>query len=115
MPRGGYRPGSGPKKGTKYKPRALKDGQKPIKSDIPVNIAKLAEEAGLMPLDYMLNVMRDAQADTERRDRMAQIAAPFCHARKGEGNGKKQEREDKAKTAGAGKFAQGAPPLKRVK
>jgi len=32
-----------------------------------------------MPLDYMLSVMRDAGADTRRRDAMAMAAAPYLH------------------------------------
>ena len=32
-----------------------------------------------MPLDYMLSVMRDANADPKRRDAMAMAAAPYLH------------------------------------
>ncbi len=34
---------------------------------------------GVSPLEYMLKVMRDEQADTERRDKMAAQAAPYIH------------------------------------
>ena len=34
------------------------------------------------PLDYMLNVMRDAEAENARRDQMARAAAPYVHRRK---------------------------------
>ncbi|MFA6336145.1 MAG: hypothetical protein WCX48_11470, partial [Bacteroidales bacterium] len=51
----------------------------------------------------------------ELRARMAVAAAPFIHARKGEGVGKKEEKSDKAKNAGAGKFAPGRPPIALVK
>src|SRR5215211_7333844 len=37
--------------------------------------------SGVSPLDYMLTVMRDETADSARRDRMAQAAAPFLHAK----------------------------------
>ena len=67
------------------------------------------------PLAYMLAVMNDPTADKERRDRMATAAAPYCHPRKGEGMGKKEEKEDRAKQAGKGRFRPSAPPLKRVK
>lgn len=40
-----------------------------------------AADGGMMPLDYMLNIMRDAWATTERRDDMAKAAAPYVHAR----------------------------------
>jgi hypothetical protein len=40
-----------------------------------------AEATGILPLDYMLTVMRDPKADTKRRDAMATAAAPFLHAK----------------------------------
>lgn len=36
---------------------------------------------GESPLDYMLRVMRDEDTEPERRDRMAQGAAPYVHAK----------------------------------
>ena len=38
-----------------------------------------AEATGILPLDYMLMVMRDASADHKRRDAMAMAAAPYLH------------------------------------
>src|SRR5262249_21076546 len=38
-----------------------------------------AEATGILPLDYMLSVMRDANADAKRRDAMATAAAPYLH------------------------------------
>jgi hypothetical protein len=38
-----------------------------------------AELTGVMPLDYMLSVMRDSRADSKRRDAMAMAAAPYLH------------------------------------
>jgi hypothetical protein len=38
-----------------------------------------AEATGILPLDYMLSVMRDANADPRRRDAMAIAAAPYLH------------------------------------
>lgn len=118
MSRGGYRPNSGPKKGTKYRPRASKDGAvkqrrtgTPRKSmDIPADIAADAAAENLTPLEYMLRVMNNPESGKERRDRMAVAAAPFIHPRKGEGAGKKEEKDNAAKKAGSGKFAAGAPP-----
>jgi hypothetical protein len=40
-----------------------------------------AEATGILPLDYMLTVMRDAKADAKRRDAMAVAAAPYLHAK----------------------------------
>jgi hypothetical protein len=112
MARGGYRPGSGPQKGTKYNKGGAKT---PKKRDVPEDIKKEAKAANMDPLDYMLKVMNDEDAEPERRDRMAIAAAPFVHPRKGEGKGKKDEREERAKAASSGKFSTGQPPLTRVK
>jgi len=75
--------------------------------------AGTAEE--LDPLTYMLKIMNDPNKDEELRARMAIAAAPFVHARKGEGAGKKQDKDDRARAAGKGKFGAGTPPLRRVK
>jgi hypothetical protein len=37
---------------------------------------------GQVPLDYMLQVMRDETADPLRRDEMAKAAAPYVHAKR---------------------------------
>lgn len=63
--RGGPRPGSGRPKGS-----ANKKTQELV--------AKLTE-SGMMPLEYMLTVMRDPTASQPRRDEMAKSAAPYCH------------------------------------
>ncbi|HBA86038.1 MAG TPA: hypothetical protein DCZ95_18285 [Verrucomicrobia bacterium] len=114
MPRGGYRPNSGPKKGTKYKKSTGKQTRRP---KISADIIADAKAERLDPLTYMLNVMNDPSAEKERRDRMAMAAAPFVHARQADaGKGKKDEKNDKAKAAGSGRFAPSAPPqLKAVK
>ena len=71
MPRGGTRPGAGRPKGSgKGVPK--KQGREQI---------ALAKAQGLTPLEYMLDVMNDEAEDAARRDRMAQAAAPYVHAR----------------------------------
>lgn len=35
--------------------------------------------SGLLPLDYMLGVMRDEEADVSRRDDMAKASASYVH------------------------------------
>lgn len=65
MPRGGKRPGAG-------RPKGSKDGVK-IERE-----AKIAA-SGLTPLDYMLSVLRDEEADPEDRKWAAQTAAPYVH------------------------------------
>lgn len=42
-------------------------------------IADAATAEGVTPLEYMLGVMRDADADLDRRDAMARAAAPYMH------------------------------------
>ena len=69
----------------------------------------------LDPLAYMLAVMNDESEDPDMRARMAIAAAPYIHSRAGESAGKKNDRADRAKKAGAGKFAQGRAPFKVVR
>lgn len=92
-------------------PQSL-SGKAPVLS---LEDAKQAAAENLDPLSYMLKVMNDTSEDKNRRDRMAIAAAPFCHPRKGEGVGKKEEKESRAKTAGAGRFASMSDRLKVVK
>ena len=122
MARGGYRPGSGPKKGAKYRPREPKNGtkatkkaKKPKSDGISDDIKKAAAAENLTPLEYMLRVMNDPNEDKELRARMAVSAAPYMHPRKGEGLGKKDEQGERAKSAGHGKFAAGRPPISLVR
>ena len=66
MPRGGPRPNSGRPKGAKTKlteQAILKAGE------------------GLLPLDYMLSLLRDESLDTAQRFEAAKAAAPYVHAR----------------------------------
>jgi len=100
MPRGGARPGAGRRKGSQSK------------SSEAVEIRLEAKAAGLSPLEYMLQVMNDVGAERERRDRMAQAAAPYVHARAGEGDKSKKAEKQKAaeEAAGAGKFGMRQAP-----
>jgi hypothetical protein len=118
MARGGYRPGSCRKAGTK----GIKKGTGAKKTgdaadSLTPDEKKDADAQELSPLEYMLKIMNDPNADKNRRDRMAQAAAPFVHARKGEGSGKKDEKDSKAKAAAKGRFATSEPPsyLRAVK
>ncbi len=101
MPRGGPRPGSGgarPGAGRPAKNRLEPPPTRGVASDI-----RAAARAGRMsPLDYMLGVLNDPEASPERRDRMAQAAAPYVHPKAGEKGGKKEEREANARTAERG-------------
>lgn len=107
MARGGARPGAGrPRKGTvPVKQTATSD-----------EVVRGAAAVGLTPLEYMLAVMRDADEDPARRDRMAIAAAPFVHERAADARpGKKEQAAARAKTAAAaGKFANRRPPALKV-
>ena len=56
-------------------------------------VAEKAAESGLTPLDYMLSVLRNEDADPKERMNAAVSAAPYVHAKlasvehKGEGGG----------------------------
>ena len=124
MARGGYRPGAGRPKGAKTKnPKKAAvcsvATKKPKRQEappvVPDDVTTEAEAQNLDPLTYMLKIMNDDKAEKERRDRMAIAAAPFVHSRKGEGKGKKEQKADRAKAAGSGKFAPAKPPLALVK
>lgn len=94
MPRGGYRPGGGRPKG------ATASAKEPnlIRAEIE------ARKQGVTPLEYMLAVMNDPDAEQSRRDRMA-IAAAGILARTSEVKGKREEQADAADKAAEGKFA----------
>ena len=97
MARGGARPGAGRPKGIKESKRTRCN---PEKSQPAPDIVRAAINAGLTPLEYMLNVLRDPGADQVRRDRMAMAAAPYCHPRMADHEvGKKEVRKEKAKAA----------------
>ncbi len=96
MARGGYRPGAGRPKGSGKK------AAEPDAASVPAGDAQT-------PLQYMLQVMRDPQADQLRRDRMAIASAPFIHARKAEAGTKRDDADVAAKRA-ASKFIPAAPP-----
>jgi hypothetical protein len=93
MKTGGYRPGAGR---PRTKPRDPFPG-------VPAQVFMDARVAKMQPLEYMLAVMNDPNADPVRRDRMAIAAAPFCHPRVSDMQiGKKDKQAEAAETAGAG-------------
>lgn len=100
MSKGGFRPGSG-------RPKGAKNIKPAPKIDVAKDIARAAKESGMSPLDYMLNVMRDENADGNRRDRMAVAAAPFVHARAEpvDTSKKAQKQANAEKAATQGRFA----------
>lgn len=65
MPRGGKRPGAGRKRGSPNKATVARQ--------------EAIQATGQTPLEYMLAIMRDAEAQPSRRDEMAKSAAPYVH------------------------------------
>lgn len=61
--------------------KGLKTGGRQKGSRNKASVAKAAavQASGLTPLDYMLALMRDENADPTRRDDMARAAAPYIH------------------------------------
>lgn len=67
MARGGKREGAGRPKGTVNKATAQRQAE--------------VAASGLTPLDYLLGVMRDEEADEASRRDCAKAAAPYVHPR----------------------------------
>jgi hypothetical protein len=65
--RGGRREGAGRKPGSVSK--------------LDAEARRKAMEGGMMPLDYLLGIMRDQDQDARWRLDAAKAAAPYCHAR----------------------------------
>jgi hypothetical protein len=55
--------------------------QKGARNHATAEARAAAEATGILPLDYMLSIMRDANAEPKRRDAMAMAAAPYLHSR----------------------------------
>lgn len=95
MSRGGKRPGAG------RKPKVKKPG------------SGSTDNKNLLPLDYLLSVMRNENNDRETRMRAAKTAAQYVH-KKGD-RSQKDGKQRAAEKAGRGRFGPGAPPLRIVK
>lgn len=88
---GGSRPGAG------RKPKTAPEVPPVVDSEAP------------SPLAVLEAMMNNPEVPITQRIKAAAAAAPYRHVKKGEG-GKKDERQEQAKKAGAGKFAAAAPP-----
>ena len=126
--RGGARPGSGRKKklpavalaetGVKVAdaPSSWPFGTSPPQIVVPppvVPAVALSAPNEDSPLEYLLKVMRDEEADQRVRLQAAALAAPFVHLKPSE-LGKKAAKADAAKSVGSGRFAPAPTPLKLV-
>ena len=63
---------------------SMTNADKPVAQRKPRARRRKAVPAGDTPLDYMLKVMRDDEADQKRRDEMAKIAASYVHQKPSE-------------------------------
>ena len=108
MARGGYRPGSGPKKGTKYRPRKKKEPLAATEGKTP---SKPEATQDLDPGDFLRATWNNPAVEVSLRIRAAEVVFRVI----GEKKGKKEVKAEKAKVAGYGRFAASAPPLKLVK
>jgi hypothetical protein len=74
MPKGGARPGAGRPKGSpNRRNRQLVQAQ--------AEVAAIAKETGVTPLEHLLQVMRDPATTPTRKDAAAACAAPYLHPR----------------------------------
>lgn len=130
MPRGGARPGAGrPRKAPADQsapPKKKAQAKQPAAGHAPDG-AKAADAppgwsfgtqppappedlSEMTPLDFLLKVMRDQGEDKGRRMQAASLAAPYCHAKKGEQSAKAREAEARQKAAAEGRFSRRQPP-----
>lgn len=137
MPRGGPRPGAGRPKKTvpttaadpatepvnKYQrrsppPAVDAEGFKPegapaswpFGKERPSPPEPEPDLSGLMPLDYLLSVMRDKEAPVPLRMQAATLAAQYCHAKPAPKSAKQEAEAERKKSAQAGRFGRRQPP-----
>jgi len=65
----------------------MSNADKPVVPRKPRARRRKSVSAADTPLDYMLKVMRDDEADQKRRDEMAKIAASYVHQKPSERTG----------------------------
>lgn len=81
-------------------------GRKPQPQEEKLTIVTNGEQS---PLEFLLSVMNDNEIEDRLRIDAAKTAAQYCHLKKGDG-GIKDEKQEAAKRAGAGKFGSSSPP-----
>lgn len=119
MARGGYRPGAG-------RPRKTGEGQAvkaaraavkaeavpaaaPVVADAPAVMEALA--GNVTPLEYLLSVVNDLNAEEGDRFKAAVAAAPYVHVRASDvPKGKKEAAQETAEGAATGVFAPRSGP-----
>lgn len=91
---GGARPGAG----------------RPKKERDPEDDLTIATNGDQSPLEFLLTVMNDNSVADKLRLEAAKTAAQYCHPKKGESSGKKEEAEARTKAAGAGRYGRREAP-----
>lgn len=105
MPRGGYRPGAGRPKGLTKANSEERAAEKVLAE------AKPGSKKHKSALAFAMDVINDAEAPLDAKIRLAIAAMPFQHPKlEASAMGKKEQREEAARKAAAGKFAPPAPP-----
>lgn len=79
----------------------------------PAQVVPIALPDAGTPLEFLLSVMNDDDADPKLRVQAATTAAQYLHTRRSDG-GKKDDTADRAKKAATGRFASSPAPLKLV-
>ena len=72
------------------------------------------ETTDISPIDYFLQVINDPEAPADLKMKAAIEAAPYVHNKLTGKASKKEDPEDKAKSAGKGKFAPAKAPNLKV-
>lgn len=80
-----------------------------------LEVAPVTEADATKDAKEYLEKLLVSNIDKKTKIQVANILLPFQHPRLGEGKGKKEDKEDRAKRAAAGKFAAGKPPISLVK
>ena len=114
MASGGFRVGAGrkkgskdkkPRKGAKYKKKSIEPAKPAPKTAKPI-----IKPEDLEAQEYLRAVWNDPGVETSLRIRAAEIVL-----RSGPAMGKKDELNERARTAGAGRFGAGRAPLALIK
>lgn len=64
----------------------------------------------LMPLDYLLSVMRNTDLPEPMRIQAATLSAQYCHAKPAPKSAKQEAEAERKKTAQSGRFGRRQPP-----
>jgi phage terminase small subunit len=104
---GGARPNTGG-----ARPGAGRKPAETVKLTIPVPIMDTLAHKD--PMVFLMALMNDIEADIKLRADAAKTLMMYTHLKKGDG-GVKDEKAEKAKKAGQGKFAAAPAPLRMIK